>query len=118
MNLFADESVDQLIVQRLRADGYQVIYVAEVQPSITDVEVLGRANELAALLISADKDFGELIFKQGLASAVGVVLIRLSGVSAERKAEIVSEAFRRHEKDFPQTFSVITAGRVRIQAKF
>jgi predicted nuclease of predicted toxin-antitoxin system len=117
MKLFADESVDRLIVERLRADGHNVTYVAEVEPSISDVEVLQRANELSALLLTLDKDFGELIFQQRLDTSLGVVLIRLTGVSAERKAEIVSQAFQKHENDFPRSFSVISAGRVRIQAK-
>lgn len=117
MKLLADESVDRLIVERLRADGHHVTYVAEVEPGVTDLEVLQRANELSALLITSDKDFGELIFHQSLDTSFGVVLIRLSGASAERKAEIVSEAFYRHNNEFPNSFSVITAGRVRIQAK-
>lgn len=117
MNLLADESVDRLIVERLRADGHYVAYVAELDPGITDLEVLQQANELPALLITSDKDFGELVFQQGLDTALGVVLIRLSGVSAVRKAELVSEAFQQHANDFPQSFSVVSAGRLRIQAK-
>ena len=117
MKLLADESIDRMIVDRLRADGHDVTYVAEVDAGITDPEVLQRANEISALLVTSDKDFGELVFQQGFESSFGVVLVRVSGVFAEHKAEIVSAAFRQHEHEFQNNFSVITAGRVRIQAK-
>ncbi len=45
MNLLADESVDRQIVERLRQDGYNVLYIAEVEPSISDAAVFDRANE-------------------------------------------------------------------------
>jgi predicted nuclease of predicted toxin-antitoxin system len=62
MNLLADEGVDRPVVERLRHDGHAVVYIAEVSPSIEDDEVLRRANEANALLLTADHDFGELIY--------------------------------------------------------
>jgi predicted nuclease of predicted toxin-antitoxin system len=63
MNILADESVDRQIVERLRQDGHEVLYIAEMEPSIEDDLVLERANERSALLVTADKDFGELVFR-------------------------------------------------------
>ncbi|HKC64585.1 MAG TPA: DUF5615 family PIN-like protein, partial [Pyrinomonadaceae bacterium] len=83
----------------------------------TDDLVLARANELASLLLTADKDFGELIFRESLLSSGGVVLIRLAGLSAESKAEIVSTAFRERGSEFPNCFSVISPGRIRVSWK-
>lgn len=57
MNLLADESVDGPIVEQLREDSNQVLYVAEFESGITDTEVLRSANQAPALLLSADKDF-------------------------------------------------------------
>jgi hypothetical protein len=65
MNLLVDEGVDGPIVERLRHDGHDVIYVAELSPGIDDPEVLKRANEADALLMTADKDFGELVYRRG-----------------------------------------------------
>ena len=79
MNLLADESVDGPVVERLRQEGHEVVYVAEISPSVVDEEVLQRANTSAALLVTADKDFGELVFRQGRLHA-GVVLLRLAGL--------------------------------------
>lgn len=69
MNLLFDEGVDKQIVERLRQEGHEVQYVAEIDPSISDDIVLNRANEKNALLVTADKDFGELVFRQGKLNA-------------------------------------------------
>jgi predicted nuclease of predicted toxin-antitoxin system len=88
-----------------------------MKPGITDDLVLESANQRMALLVTADKDFGELMFREGRLSSGGVVLIRLAGLSSERKAEIVSSAFGEHKADFARCFSVISPGRIRIGQK-
>lgn len=112
MKLLADESVDRAVVERLRQDGHEVVYVAEVAPSISDDEVLLRAQ--AALLVTADKDFGELVFRQHRVHA-GVMLLRLAGLSNATKAAIVAEVCRDREAELTGAFSVISPGLVRIR---
>ncbi len=114
MNLLADESVDQPIVDRLRHDGQDVLYVAELSPSISDDDVLQQANGQSALLLTGDKDFGELIFRQKRVHG-GVVLVRLLGISAALKAEIVAKAFNDRGAEMPGAFTVISPGMVRIR---
>lgn len=71
MNLVADEGVDGHIIARLRQDGHDVLYIAEIEPSISDDIVLSHANAQEALLLTEDKDFGELVFRQGLVHTGG-----------------------------------------------
>ena len=115
MNLLADEGVERQIVERLRRDGHTILYIAEMEPGIQDDVVLDRANQLTALLVTTDKDFGELVFRERRLSSGGVVLIRLAGLSAERKAETVSKAFEERGAEFTQAFTVISPGRIRIR---
>jgi predicted nuclease of predicted toxin-antitoxin system len=89
MNFLADESVDFQIVDRLRQEGHLVRYIAEIEAGVSDDVVLNLANKEASLLLTADKDFGELIFRQHRL-AEGVILIRLAGLSPMSKAEIVT----------------------------
>lgn len=117
MNFLADESVDFPIVERLRFDGHLVMAIAEISPSISDDEVLNIANEQAMLLITGDKDFGELVFRLKRLS-LGVALVRLSGVSVARKAEIVSNAIREHGNQMECCFTVIEPSNVRIRRSF
>ena len=114
MKFLADESLDFQIVSRLRQDGCDVLYVAEMAPGIPDTKVLGMANSNAAPLLTADRDFGELTFRRHLISC-GVILIRLAGLSAEHKAEIVSSAVSLHSDELRNSFVVITPGLIRIR---
>jgi predicted nuclease of predicted toxin-antitoxin system len=116
MNFCADESVDHPIVKRLRDDGHDVLAVAEMAPSITDETVLAQANHRGDLLLTVDKDFGELVFRQHRVTA-GVVLIRLAGLSARAKAGIVSAAIRDHSAELLHAFTVISPGMVRIRPR-
>jgi hypothetical protein len=50
MNFLADEGVDFRVVQRLRGDGHEVLYVVEMDPGISDEKVLAAANDKKALL--------------------------------------------------------------------
>lgn len=112
----ADEGVDRQIVERLRQDGLEVLYVAEMEPGISDDVVLERANERSALLMTADKDFGELVFRDKRLTTGGVILLRLAGLTVARKAEIVSGVFGEHAAEFSNHFSVISPGRIRIRS--
>jgi predicted nuclease of predicted toxin-antitoxin system len=114
MKILADESVDVDIVTRLRQDGHDVGYVAEMNPGIMDEEVLILASEESTLLLTADKDFGELIFRQGYVKR-GIVLYRLFGLSRAEKAEIISLAIAEHGDELLESFSVITEKAVRIR---
>ncbi len=114
MTFLADENIDQEIIDRLRRDGYVVLAVAEMAPSIDDDTVLRLANERDAILLTADKDFGELVFRQRRVST-GVVLIRLAGLQATAKASLVAAAISRHAGEIRNTFTVIAPGSIRIR---
>jgi predicted nuclease of predicted toxin-antitoxin system len=115
MKLVADESIDLAIVEALRQDGHDVTYVAEMSPSISDDEVLDEANQSGAVLFTADKDFGELVFRQGRLHT-GIVLIRLAGLGPRARAVLVSEAANLYGAKFVGTFSVISPGQIRIRS--
>ena len=114
MNFLVDEGVDRQIVDKLRQDGHSVLYIAEMAPGIGDDEVLEMANEQGASLLTSDKDFGELVYRQGRLTA-GVILIRLSGLSPIRKAEIVGSAIGQHSEELSTAFAVVTPATVRIR---
>ena len=114
MNIVADENIELQIIERLRADGHSVKSVAEFEPGIDDEVVLRESRETNANLLTADKDFGELVFRQGLVHS-GVVLIRLAGVVPETKADIVSDVFVHHTPELYRAFSVLSPRALRIR---
>lgn len=114
MKLIADESVDRPIVDRLRLDGHDVVYVKELTPSITDDAVMQLANDDGCLLLTGDKDFGELVYRLGRVHG-GVVLHRLAGLTNEKKAQTVAKVFHDHAAELAGAFTVIAPGVVRIR---
>lgn len=116
MNFLVDESVDRQIVDSLRQDNHFVLYVAEMEPGTSDEAILNLANQRDALLVTADKDFGEMVFRQ-LRITSGVVLIRLAGLLPETKGKIVASLMRKHSAEIAHSFTVITPNAIRIRRK-
>lgn len=114
MNLVADENIDRGIVERLRRDGHVVHWIAEVSPSVSDEDVLRRAADGGAVLLTEDKDFGELVYRRGLSHA-GVLLVRLEGLENAAKAEVVAQAVRDNEAGLPGAFAVLSADSIRLR---
>lgn len=115
MKIVADEGIESKIVATLRQNGYDVLYIAESFPSISDTEVLQIALNESAILLTKDKDFGELIFKLKFPHK-GIVLVRLGeNMSSIHKAEIILKAFQKHFEEFKGHFSVIDEEFIRIR---
>ncbi|MBK7410052.1 MAG: DUF5615 family PIN-like protein [Saprospirales bacterium] len=110
----ADESVDFRIVTHLREDGYEIEAIVEINPSIDDEEVLNLANEMEAILLTEDKDFGELTYRLKKPNK-GIILIRMSGIQIEEKIEKVSQVLENYLQDLRGKFTVISKDKVRIK---
>jgi predicted nuclease of predicted toxin-antitoxin system len=109
--IVADESVDFRIVTQLRQAGVTVYSVAEQQPSINDKSVLTIACEKKALLITEDKDFGELVFRLGLPHQ-GILLIR---IEEDHKISSATDAILQYYERLLNKFSVIKNKKLRIK---
>ena len=82
---------------------------------MTDTAVLARAQADARVLITFDKDFGELVFRKGAAASRGIVLFRISqpsaSVVAERMATILAS-----RSDWEGNYSVVDDHAIRIRS--
>jgi predicted nuclease of predicted toxin-antitoxin system len=116
MKLLADESVEGPLVERLRSEGLIVVAIAEILPGAPDDVVLALANDSNSLLVTEDKDFGELVFRLGKVHQ-GVVLLRLSGLTSQLKCDFVADAFQNVSHRMRDAFTVITASGVRVRHK-
>ena len=66
-----------------------------MKPGIEDEIVLKLANDNGSLLVTQDKDFGELVFRQGL-THWGVILVRLGGLTSDLKSIYVCDAIKQY----------------------
>ncbi|MBX2898235.1 MAG: DUF5615 family PIN-like protein [Cyclobacteriaceae bacterium] len=109
--IVADESVDNRIIEELRSSNFDVYSIAEQHPSLSDTNVLKIAFERNALLLTEDKDFGELTFRLRLPNK-GVLLIRLNKI-VEKK--MVAEIVQKYYNDLTNRFSVLSSNKLRIR---
>ena len=110
----ADESVDRQIVEAVRGLGYSVLSIAESAAGIADEDVLRCANDTRSVLLTADKDFAELVFRQHRLHA-GVVLFRFAGLAPHVKAQIAVWTIKVHGTELEAQFCVVTDSAVRIR---
>jgi len=111
----ADEGVDGPIVYLLREKGFDVEYIAEFDAGIDDEEVLKIANDDNRILITRDKDFGELVYRLKKIHS-GIILNRLAGLKSKTKAEQVLTVIEKYEDELYGSFTVIQPGIVRIRS--
>lgn len=114
MKFVADEGVDLAIVTALRNAKFDVIYIAEELAGIMDQKVLELANSQNRVLITRDKDFGELVFKNKMLHS-GIVLYRLHELSTEEKVKLVMQVINKFNESLMNAFTVIQSNKVRIK---
>lgn len=114
MKLLADESIESEIVAALRRAGHEVADIKEFSPGIEDAEVLSLANELNAIVITNDKDFGELIYRD-LQSSKGIILLRFGKLEIAERIELSTGVLDEHEIAMFGTFTVVTTTGITIR---
>ena len=76
MRLLANENMAASVVKGLRAAGHDVLSAKESIAGANDDAVLKRAISETRVLLTFDKDFGELAFRSELPASCGVILVR------------------------------------------
>ena len=109
-----DESVDRHVVVVLREAGYDVSFICEDHPGVEDAMVLELAHQDLRVLLTEDKDFGELVFRAGQ-STHGVMLIRLSDLPPRKAAALVLEVVEGHGSQLPGRFAALNSKALRIR---
>lgn len=114
MRFLTDENVPRVVVVALEAAGHDVAWVAAVDPSASDTNVLARAIRENRILLTFDKDFSELAAATVLPSSCGVVLLRLPAPKSEDAGRGLAQRIGLRD-DWAGHFSVIEPARVRMR---
>ena len=114
MDILADENVPGAAVARLRDAGHDVSWVSEDAPGTADPDVLERASNEDRLLVTFDKDFGDLAYRAGLRAPSGVVLIRLPSMPPEELSRFIADSLAT-QVDWKGHFSVVTELGIRMR---
>jgi predicted nuclease of predicted toxin-antitoxin system len=114
MRFLADENFPGSAVRSLSAANHDVVWVRTERPGSSDQSVLAWAAREKRIVLTFDKDFGELAYRSGLPASSGIILFRIAMPSAsdagERLAARVAE-----RSDWAGHFSVIEPARVRMR---
>ena len=113
MRFLADESCDYAAVRALSGLGHEVLAVADLSLGADDESVIGLALEQRCVLLTEDKDFGQLVYASGMES-VGVILLRFPAGVRSGLGEAVAELVNRQREGLIGRFVVIQPGRVRM----
>jgi hypothetical protein len=115
MRFLADENFPAASVQALQAAGHDVVCVGMLTPGVADLNVLAWMAREGRILLTFDKDFGELARRARLPSACGILLFRVPmprpGHVGSRLAELITA-----RDDWGGHFSIIEPGRLRMRA--
>lgn len=114
MRFLADENLPGRLVAALRAAGHDVAWVRTDAPGSSDRQVLAMAAAEQRILVTFDKDFGELAGRASLPATGGVILLRVPlDRSPDFAARLASAIHAR--TDWAGHFAVIEPGRVRMR---
>ena len=114
MRFFANENFPGDAVSALREAGHDIAWVRIDAPGSPDRDVLAKAVHENRILLTFDKDFGELAWRAGLPANAGIVLFRIPMPSPADAGPAIANIIRSRE-DWAGHFSVVEPGRIRMR---
>jgi len=114
VRFLVDESCDFAVVRALRSAGFDVVAVAEVVPRALDEAVIELAVLEDRIVLTEDKDFGQLVYGSGRPSS-GVILLRFPGRARSSIPEAVLRVVNEQGARLAGAFTIVQPGRLRIR---
>ena len=113
MKFLVDECIGPTVAKWLKQKGYDALSIYDEIPGIDDNAVLNKALTQNRVLITCDKDFGEMIFKNKMQHC-GILLLRLIDDKPASKINILESILENYRQDLVNNFVVVTEKTVRI----
>lgn len=114
MRFLANENFPGSAVTALLAAGHDIVWVRTAAPGSKDEEILAWAERESRVLLTFDKDFGELAWRRGLSATCGIVLFRVPMPSPPSAGDVLAARVGERD-DWAGHFSVIEPSRVRMR---
>ena len=109
----ANENVPGEVVEAARQAGYDLAWIAELSPGVDDDGVLAAALADGRVLLTFDKDFGEMAFRQGKTATCGILLLRPRLRSTSYLAQFLLAVLGQNAT-WEGNFSVAQEGKLRV----
>ena len=114
MRILADENIDYPVVRKLRDSGLEVFSIMDLHQGENDNFVLSVAQKLDCILLTNDKDFGDLVIRQKLPHK-GVILLRLSSQDIAEITAIILRVLHLYGDQIANRFTVLGDTKIRIR---
>ncbi|MBI5741860.1 MAG: DUF5615 family PIN-like protein [Nitrospirae bacterium] len=114
LKFLVDVGVSRKVEKWLAENGYDAKSVRDIDPKANDAEILHLAVNEGRMVITMDKDFGELVYNSGLKHS-GVLILRLEDANGDRKLEVVKKILSDYTDKIQNRFCVFQDGRLRIK---
>jgi predicted nuclease of predicted toxin-antitoxin system len=114
MKFLADENVEKPIVDMLRDCGHDVLYISEFMKRSIDEQVLDQANHESRILLTNDKDFGELVYLQGK-NSIGIILMRFFSERSSVKTKFILHLINKFFDRLFGHFTTISEAKIRFR---
>ena len=112
LKFLADVNVERPIVDWLAEKGYDIKWIPDIDCQMRDDVLLDMAKIEERILITNDKDFGELTFLQKKGSA-GIILLRIKRQHVKDKLSILRELLQNYSNKLPHHFITVTKKKIR-----
>ncbi len=113
MKILVDECCPLSVVEALRENGHDVLYVAEDMRSFADIDILSQSVDEEHIILTEDRDFGGLVFRDAQ-PAYGIVLVRIDALLRQQKIARVRELFSTHAAELPHMMTTLTLNNTRV----
>ncbi len=114
LRFLVDESTGAAVTDHLRQHGYDVLSVSDVLPQADDDSILRFAKSDQRIVVTNDKDFGDLVFRERNEHC-GIILLRLLDMSAAVKNASALSVIERYGDQLEGAFCVADEQRSRLR---
>jgi predicted nuclease of predicted toxin-antitoxin system len=114
LKFLVDMGVGKKVEEWLSKNDYDIKAIRDIDPKMKDIDVLRMAVTEKRMVITMDKDFGELVFNSGLNHS-GVLLLRLEDANSDKKVKTVQEILKKYEEKLQNNFCVYQNEKIRIR---
>lgn len=112
MKILADVNVEKPIIDYMASVGFDVKWIPDYNCMLPDNHLLAMANSESRVLLTNDKDFGELVFRQNKITT-GIILLRLKGASSKIKVKALKKLFENYPSKIYNHFVVVAQNKLR-----
>jgi len=117
IKFLVDECTGPNVALWLKSQDYITISIYDEFPGKKDFDILKMAFDNNYVIVTNDKDFGEMVFKNNLPHK-GIVLLRLSNERSNHKIEVLERLFSEKISELPGSFTVVSEKTIRIIRQF